>query len=114
MINERMTFRLKFGKEKEAVGVWTEMLEAFPESRAPRDVHFRNCINLTGRTNCLTQDFLIKSLSEHNPMMYYWKINPKVQEAYGKFIQLCDTSMREIFNIECEAGSVKNFKDMIA
>ena len=113
MINERMTFRLEYGQEKEATAIWTQMNEAFPEIPGSRDVHFRHYINLTSRTNCITQDFLIKSLNDHNPMMYYWKINPKIQEAYGKFVELCDTSMREIFNIECEAGSVKNFKDMI-
>src|SRR6185436_17975384 len=29
------------------------------------------------------------------------------------FVQLCDSSIREIFNIECEAGTIKNFKDLI-
>jgi len=113
MINERMTFRLKYGKEQEAAAVWVSMNEMMPQGTGPRDVHHRIYKNLTGRTNCITQDFLIRSLADHNPMLYYWKINPKVQEAYAKFVELCESSIRDVFNIECEEGNVKNFKDMI-
>jgi len=113
MINERMTFRLKFGKEEEAKATWTRMNELFPETNRPRDVRYRIYTNLTGRVNCITQDFMIKSLTDHNPMMYYWKINVKVQEEYAKFVTLCDTSVREMWNVEHEVGSSKNFKGMI-
>jgi hypothetical protein len=115
MINERMTFYLKYGFESEALKMWKGMNEAINENSAgPRDINVIVNTCLSGRTNTISQDILLKSLNDHNPVMYYWKINPKVQEAYARFVTTCDSSKREIFNIEYEKGIIKNLQGMVA
>lgn len=113
MINERMTFCPKYGKEDAAVQRWSEMINSYPESSAPREIKSRLYHALTSRTNTVVQDFLIKSINDHNPMMYYWVTNTQVQEFYRKFVEYCDCSVREMFKIEHETGDIKEFKNLI-
>jgi len=61
----------------------------------------------------LVQDLALKSINDHNPLMYYWTINPRVQELYRQFVELCDSSNRDMFKVECEVGNIKNFAGMI-
>ncbi|MFI5134958.1 MAG: hypothetical protein ACHQD9_03795, partial [Chitinophagales bacterium] len=72
MIIERMTFNLKYGKEEESAGIWKEMLNSFPLSEGSRDIHARVYTSLTGRVSTVIQDLILKSINDHNPLMYYW------------------------------------------
>ncbi|MFI5135156.1 MAG: hypothetical protein ACHQD9_04845, partial [Chitinophagales bacterium] len=104
---------LKYGKEEESAGIWKEMLNSFPLSEGSRDIHARVYTSMTGRVSTVIQDLILKSINDHNPLMYYWVINTKVQELYRNFIQLCDSSSRDMFKIEREVGSVKNYDGTI-
>ena len=114
MINERMTFWLKYGKETEAFDLWKSVLEIRPIVNTSREARARMYKPLSGRAHTVVQDFLIKSLNDHNPMMYYWVTSGKVQEIYKQFVELCDSSTREMFKIEHETGNIKDFRNIVS
>jgi len=113
MIIERMTFNLKYGKEDESAAIWKEMLNSFPMTEGARDIHARVYTSMTGRMSTVIQDLKLKSINDHNPLMYYWVINTKVQQLYRNFVQLCDSSSRDMYKIERETGEVGSFDNTI-
>ncbi len=113
MITERMTFSLKYGNVQAAGSLWRMMAETMSGASTQRNLMARIYSSLSGRSNVLMQDLMLKSINDHNPMMYYWVTNPKVQETYKSFVEMCDCSVRDMFNVEHEVGSTKNFTGMI-
>jgi hypothetical protein len=113
MIVERMIFNLKYGKEEESAELWKKMNQYIPETNASIRIPTRIYASLTGRTNRICQDILIKSINDHNPLMYYWVINPRIQELYRQFVSLCDSAQREMYKIEHETGSLPFFDGAI-
>jgi hypothetical protein len=113
MIVERMTFNLKYGKEDESAAIWKEMIAHLTDVGSQRDLHARFYSCLSGRLCVSVQDLMLKSINDHNPMMYYWSINPRVQELYRQFTTLCDTSRRDMFKVECEVGDVQKASGMV-
>lgn len=113
MVIERMVFNLKYGMEEQSSGLWNRMFELMPQSTANMKVPVRIYHSLTGRTSRVCQDMHIKSINDHNPLMYYWVINPRIQELYREFSVLCDSSQREMYKIEHEVGTIKNFQGTI-
>ena len=100
MIIERNTFHLKFGKAKEGIAVWKEMLEIMKK----QDSHpaMRIMTDLSGQSYTLILEMNLKSFMDIGPKAYMWVTNEAMQSLYQKFIPLCDTSHREYFKIEME------------
>lgn len=101
MIIERNEFKLKFGKAREAIAIWKEILETaksggrnFPQTRLLTD--------LSGPSYTLILDMFLKDITEISPKSYVWMTNEKYQELYQKFIPLCESSERTYFKIEAE------------
>ena len=100
MIIERNTFHLKFGKAKEALVLWNEMLESIRKSEEHTSI--RMMTDLSGPSYTLIVEMNLKSFMDINPKNYHWVTNAEVQALYQKFIPLCDSSQREYYKIEME------------
>jgi hypothetical protein len=101
MIVERNEFRLKFGKAKEGIAIWKDIMEvgkSIPEKTLP----IRLMSDISGNSYTLIVEMEIKTFNDINPKNYVWVTNPKFQELYQKFIPLCESSKRTYYNIEAE------------
>ncbi|MFI5135790.1 MAG: hypothetical protein ACHQD9_08055 [Chitinophagales bacterium] len=103
MIIQRNTFRLKFGKAREALAVWKEIIE-----QLNKDGRFkpqtRLLTDLTGEAYILVLEMNIKSFTEMNPLNHFWAINQPVRELYHqKFVPLCESASQELYKIEFES-----------
>jgi hypothetical protein len=104
MVIERMIFWLKYGNEQAAAELWQQMVDSFPESGTSTMIPSRNSIGLTGRMSTVEHESKMRSINDHNPMMYYWVINTRMQAFYRRFVDLCDSATREMYKIEHETG----------
>jgi len=101
MLIERNTFRLKFGKAREAIAIWKSILE---ESKKT-DMHapeMRVLSDLSGESYTLVFEMQIKSMIDLNQKQAVWATTERFQELYQKFIPLCEGSQREFLKIEDE------------
>ena len=100
MIIERNIFHLKFGKAKEALVLWNEMLDVLKKL----DGHpaMRMMTDLSGTSYTLIVEINLKSFMDINPKNYQWVTNTETQALYQKFIPLCDSAQREYYKIEME------------
>ena len=102
MIIQRNVFRLKFGKAKEALAIWKQILEELQ-----KDGRFtpqcRLMTDITGEYYTLILEISIKSLMEVNPMNRVWAINPSVRDLYHeKFAPLCESGQQNMHKVEAE------------
>lgn len=101
MIVERNEFRLKFGKAKEGMKLWKQILEELKKSER-FTAKVRMLTDLTGTSYVLVMELYLKGFNELDPAAYFWRINPGVKELYQEFVMLCDSSDRELYKIEME------------
>lgn len=102
MIIARTTFRLKFGKAKEAINIWKQMGEHF---KGLKDVpQMRILTDVTGPSYTLTLEMSLRSLNEIGLMNYNWMTSDIAKELYQQFIPLCESANREYLNVEMEIG----------
>jgi hypothetical protein len=102
MIIQRNVFKLRFGKAKEALAVWKQILEELqkdgrfnPQSRLMTDI--------TGESYTLVMEMNIKSFMEVNPLNHVWAINPLIRSLYHeKFVPLCESANQNMYKIEME------------
>jgi len=100
MIIERNEFRLKFGKAKEAIDIWTKILNELKKQKdAPRA---RMMTDLTGPAYTIVLEIELRSFIDIGVKNYQWMTNEAAHELYGQFIPLCDSAHRTMYNIECE------------
>lgn len=101
MIIERNEFRLKFGKAKEAIAIWKELLDATREmgDKAP---YMRMLTDLSGPAYTLILEMFLQNMTDINPKNYTWVTTPKYQELYQRFIPLCESAERTYFKVEAE------------
>ncbi|MEO8150064.1 MAG: hypothetical protein ABI723_20675 [Bacteroidia bacterium] len=99
MIIERNVFRLKFGKAKESIAIWKEILNAAKSSniKAPE---MRLLSDISGSAYTLVVEMHINGFNDINPKQAVWATTEKFQELYQKFIPLCDSATREYYKIE--------------
>jgi hypothetical protein len=100
VIVERNTFRLKFGKAKESIALWKEIMEDAKKHENPPQM--RMMTDLSGTSYTLVVEMMLKSFMDINPKNYVWVTNPVTQDLYHRFIPLCDSATREYFKIEME------------
>ena len=99
MIIERNVFRLKFGKAKESIAIWKDIIDAARKSntKAPE---MRLLSDISGPAYTLVIEMHIASFNDINPKNAIWTTNEKFQELYQKFIPLCESANREYYKIE--------------
>ena len=101
MIIERNEFYLKFGKAKEALAIWKEIMQSAKDlsGKVPA---MRLMTDISGTGYTLVMEMQLKNFNDINPKNYIWVTNPRFQELYQKFIPLCESSRRIYYNIEAE------------
>lgn len=100
MIVERNEFRLKFGKAKDAIGIWKEILSIYKGSKDAPQIRLMS--DMTGPAYTIVLELQIKSLIDFGLKNYQWMTNEKVAALYQQFIPLCESSHRTLYNIEDE------------
>ena len=99
MIIERNVFHLKFGKAKEAIATWKEILEVGKKTEMlPSEMRLLS--DLSGTSYTLVVELHLKSFIDMNPTHAVWATNEDLQTLYHKFIPLCESANREYYRIE--------------
>jgi hypothetical protein len=101
MILERNEFKLKFGKAKEAIAIWKEILDA-TKSMGKSAPPMRLLTDLSGPSYTLILDMFLRDINDIGPKGYVWVTNEKYQELYHQFVPLCESSERTYYRIEAE------------
>jgi hypothetical protein len=95
MILVRNTFRVKFGRMKEALALMKESLARAPAQTARP----RLLTDLTGDFYTLVLEFEYGSLADADRELTETVRTPGFQETYQKFAAVVDAGRREIFTI---------------
>ena len=99
MIIERNVFKLKFGKAKEAIAIWKEIMVAAKKANLASS-EMRLLSDLSGPAYTLVVELHIKSFMDMNPKQAIWATTESFQTLYQKFIPLCESAHREYYRIE--------------
>ena len=99
MIIVRHVFHLKFGKAKEAIAIWKEIMEASKKSNL-NSPEMRLLSDLSGDAYTLVMELHLKSLLDMNPSQVIWATTPEFQDLYEKFKPLCESASKEYYRIE--------------
>jgi len=99
MIIVRHVFRLKFGKAKEGIAIWKDILQAAKKSNL-NSPDMRLLSDLSGEAYTLIVELHIKSFLDMNPSQVIWATTPAFQELYEKFKPLCESASKEYYRIE--------------
>ena len=95
MIVVRDIFQIKFGRMKEALESWKEMMKASP---LPQENHPRVLTDLTGQYYTLIVEGTFKSLADYES--FSRKEMAGAGEIYHrKFAPLVDSGRREVFTV---------------
>ena len=100
MIIERNVFHLKYGKAKEAIAIWKEVMDEAKKVNLPNS-QMRLLSDISGPAYTLVMEIHIPGYIEINPKNAVWATHPKFQELHQKFIPLCEKAHREYYKIEC-------------
>jgi hypothetical protein len=97
MIIVRNTFRLKFGKAREALAIMKEGLAI--QKRAGVDVSQRLLTDMTGPFYTIVLELTLPSLTALEEMMPKVMGDKDWQANYQKFLPLVESGQREIFTL---------------
>lgn len=97
MVIERNVFHLKFGKAKEALAIWKEVVE---EGKKVGGLEMRLLSDLSGPAYTIVMELHIKSFTDMNMKSAVWATTEKFRELYQQFIPLCESAHREFYKIE--------------
>jgi hypothetical protein len=100
MIIERNEFRIKFGKMKDALAIWEEMLAEFRNNK--ETVKVRVLTDLTGPAYTLVLELELRDFIHLGLKNYQWMTKSKVGELYQNFVPLCESSVRTLYKVEHE------------
>ena len=98
MIIERNTFHLKYGRAKESIAIWKQVLEVAKE----HGMRCRLMTDVTGPSYTLILDVFLKGWTDIGPKTYYWFTDEKFRQLYEQFKPMCEWAEREYFKIEFE------------
>ena len=99
MIIERNIFYLKFGKAKEAIAIWKQILDEAKHSNL-KGPEMRLLSDISGPAYTLILELHIASFTDINSKHTIWATHPSFQELYQQFIPLCERAHREYYKIE--------------
>jgi hypothetical protein len=95
---ERMTFQLHYGKAKDAILIWREVLNVIKASgKLP---HARLLTDVTGPSYRLVMELHYRSMMDFGPKMGVWLSEPRLGELHQQFTSLCTSADRTLFRIE--------------
>jgi hypothetical protein len=97
MIVVRNVFRLKFGQARPALMLWKEGLEIM--RKAGSDAPIRLLTDLVGTSYTLVVEHSAASLTEFEQSVPPIMQNAEWKTWYQKFVPLCESGYREIFNV---------------
>lgn len=100
MMIERNEFRVKFGKMKEALALWEEMMAEFKNNKD--GIHVRILTDLTGPAYTLIVELELRDFIHLGLKNYQWLTKTKVADVYQKFVPLCESSERILYKVEYE------------
>ncbi len=95
---ERMVFQLKYGQAREAIAIWKEVLNV--AKAKPDALPMRLMSDLTGPSYTLVMELHYRSMMDFGPKMGMWMGDEKLHELHGKFIPLCESSVRTLYKME--------------
>lgn len=95
---ERMTFHLKYGKARDAIAIWKEVLAIAKTKPEAHDM--RLLTDITGPSYTLVMEMHYRNMMEFGPKMAMWMSDEKLREAYARFVPLCERSERTLFKME--------------
>jgi hypothetical protein len=101
MILVRNVFKVKFGKAKDAVNAWKDILAIGKRLGMPSKQN-RILTDLVGDFYTVVFEHTFESLAEFENGAKGMMSNPEWQGAYAKIVALTDSGYREIFNIAAE------------
>jgi hypothetical protein len=101
MIVVRNVFRLKFGRSKEAVGLWKEGL-ALGKKLGFQSKSNRVLTDLVGPFYTVVFENTFESLSDFENAAKTLMPNPEWQAWYAKVSALTESGYREVFTIAAE------------
>ena len=96
MIIVRNTFRLKFGKAKEAIALWKEGKQIM-EKHAPNKVTIMT--DLVGESYTLVCEMEVKSLLDVTAMQSGVYQTPDWVEWYQRFVPLVESARRDVYQL---------------
>jgi len=96
MILVRDIFQLKFGKARDAMNLWNEMLPLMSGSGHTPD---RLLTDLTGQYYTLIMESTFENLAEYEMAFSDTVVSDEWRKSYMKFTELVDSGRREIFTI---------------
>src|SRR5580700_9205555 len=103
MVVERNTFHLHFGKAREGIAIWKEIISA---ARTSKDIpRMRLLTDLSGTFYTIILEIQLINLNEIGLKNYQWMTNDRFKELYQKFIGLCKEGTREYYFIEDEIAT---------
>ena len=97
MILVRNVFRLKFGQARPAVALWKEGRDIM--GKAGLHAPTRLLTDLVGPSYTLVIEHTFASMAEFEQSAPAIMQNPEWKAWYEKFVPLCDSGYREIFNV---------------
>ncbi len=97
-IVERMVFQLKYGKARDGIGIWKEILTEL--KGRPDGPAIRLLTDITGPSYMLIMEMHYRNMMEFGPKMTRWLSDEKMREAYGRFVPLCESSCRTLYRME--------------
>jgi hypothetical protein len=100
MIIERNEFRIKFGKMKDALALWNEMMAEFKNNK--EGIHVRILTDMTGPSYTLVLEMELRDLIHVGLKNYAWMTKSKIGELYQQFVPLCESSVRTLYKVEYE------------
>ena len=99
MIVIRNTFRLKFGKAKEAVALFTEGLAIQKKALAGEDFSTRLLTDVTGPLYTLVLEITVSDLATYEKNIPRLFADKDWQANYQKLAPLVESGYREVFTI---------------
>ena len=97
MILLRNEFQIKYGKIKEAVAIWKEIILFFNQLDAPK---ITLLTDITGNAYTMILEFEMKDMLEMGTKNFEWGKHANIAELYQKFVLLCDSSKATIYEIQ--------------
>jgi hypothetical protein len=101
MVVVRNVFKLKFGKSKEAVVAWKEVMALSKKLGLPVKSS-RLMTDVVGDFYTVVFEHTFDSLAQMESAAPAMMSNPEVQAAYAKIIAVTESGYREVFNVVME------------
>ena len=98
MIVVRNVFQIKYGKIKEAIEIWKELIESMKETEDWAMAKLMT--DISGPAYNLVLEVEMRDLLDFNYTLFKRVNNEKSAELYKRFLPLCYSSVRTLYKVE--------------